>query len=137
MSFDPKDGIDIFTGTGIIGGIVAFVTSIGWFIRKEKSDAAKTRTDVAMSDAATRNVVSQSEEIEMLRKRITAMDEVVMQLQSEIFKMKRRLLKLESGREIAKMHVSSLHLCEVCVERNKHALEAISRALGENDDSDE
>jgi uncharacterized protein (DUF342 family) len=129
MPFEAKEGIDILAGGGIIGGIVAFVTSIGWYIRKEKSDSAKNRTDIAMSDAVTRNVVSQSEEIEILRKRISDQDAVILNLQAEIFKMKRRLVKLETGREIASIHLKALNLCDGCTEANKHALDAINRAL--------
>ena len=129
MPFEVKDGMDIVSGGGMVGGVVALITSIGWWIRKEKSESAKNRTDVALSDAATKNVISQSEEIEILRKRITEQDLIIANLRAVLFQLERRISVLETGRDIALAHLHTLDLCDVCKQKHKSTFDAIFKAL--------
>lgn len=126
-----KSGFDLLSGGGIVGGLVAIVTSLGWFIRKEKSEAAKNRTDIALSDSATKSILSQSEENEILRKRITDQDVVIVGIMAEMAAIKHRISILETGRDIATMHLKSLNvqLCPECRKKNKDIFDNIIKAL--------
>lgn len=120
---------DWLNGGGILGGIVALLTSIGWWMRRERVESAKADEKVAMSRASENKHDGQADEIEALRKRIEALDHSQVEQAVLINEQKGQIAKVEAKIIGLSMHFANLLLCDECKEKNRRVIEAIERLL--------
>ncbi len=133
MPVELKDLTDAVGGGGVVGGIVGLVTTVGWWLRRERTEKAKTDADVSMSSAQASAAESQAKQIEALTKRVNEQGELIISLSNEINSLKVRLASRDAARVGAKVLLPSVKLCQACEDRNRPILDEIERLLTEED----
>lgn len=134
MPIEAKDGLELLSGSGVVGGIVTAVTAFGWWLRKERTESAKTKSEVAASNASSTASDSQASQIAALTKRANEQGEGLIMLMNEIFTLKNRVAHLEAGRVGANTLLPAIHLCESCDGKYGKILVEISRLLQDEHD---
>jgi hypothetical protein len=135
MPIEVKDLTDSISGSGVMGGIVALVTTFGWWVRKERSEKAKTIADVSASNASASASDSQASQIEALTKRANEQGEAIIHLMSEISSLKKHVARLDAGRVGASTLLKAVHLCKECEEKYGPILDEIGRLLSDDVDT--
>ena len=126
MPIDMTALNDIMGGGGVVGATVAVVTTFGWWMRKERSEKARTNADVSASNAAVTASDSQAKQIEALTKRVNELSEFIIRNQMEIDKIGRQLAKHKASVIGVNTLLPLIHLCEQCTIRNQPLLAEIS-----------
>lgn len=137
MPIEVKDGVDLVNGTGITGGIIAMVTTFGWWLRRERSEKAKTAAEISASNAQISASESQAKQIEALTKRVNEQGELIIALGNEIDRLKHRLANRDAARIGIRVLVSLLNVCDGCAAHNEPILEKIRKLLDEDDHDNE
>lgn len=132
MPIEVKDVTDSLSGSGVIGGLVAVITTFGWWVRKERSEKAKTTADVSASNAASSASDSQASQIEALTKRANEQGEAIIHLMSEISSLKKQVARLDAGRVGASTLLKAIHLCNECKDKYDPILDEIGRLLSDD-----
>ena len=131
MPVEVKDITDAIGGGGVVGGLVAAITTFGWWVRRERAENAKTSADVSASAAQTSASDSQAKQIEALTKRVNEQGDMLIILGNQINELKIRLASHDAARVGATILLSSLKMCPECEERNRPILDEIERLLKE------
>lgn len=134
MPLELKDLTDAAGGSGMVGGIVALITTFGWWMRRERSEKAKTDADVSASQAQSSASESQAKQIEALTKRVNEQGEMLITLGNQINVLKVRLASRDAARVGATVLLPTIKLCAACEERNRPILEEIERLLKEEEE---
>lgn len=129
MPIEMKEVADAVQGGGIVGGIVAAVTTFGWWMRKERSEKAKTNAEVAASSASASASESQATQIEALTKRVTEQGDALIALSNEISHLKIQLAKMNAGNKGAKILLQTVHLCGECEARYGGIIKEVQQML--------
>jgi hypothetical protein len=135
MPIELKDITDAVGGGGAVGGIVGLITTIGWYMRRERSEKAKTNADVSASNAQVSASDSQAKQIEALTKRVNEQGDMIISLMNEINVLKSRLASRDAARVGIKILLSSIKLCADCDARNQPILDEVMRLLKEDDEN--
>lgn len=134
MPIELKEVTDAVQGGGVVGAIVAAVTTFGWWMRRERSEKAKTDVDVAAASASVSASESQATQIEALTKRVTEQGDALIALSNEISHLKIELAKMKAGNKGAKILLQTLHLCADCDKRHGAIINEVLQMLnGDNE----
>lgn len=127
------EGVNLLNGTGIIGGIVAAATTFGWWMRRERVEAAKSTNAVAENSASTAMHHGQTAEIESLRKRMGELDQAFVSQAALISGLQQQLSILQAEQAGIAIHFNNMILCDVCTANNKRILDKLTQTLDLND----
>lgn len=125
-------GTDVLSGGGVVGGIVAIITTFGWWLRRERVESAKANNAVAENNASSSTYNSQAKEIEAVRTRLSAMEAAYVAQSIKMNDLILQLSRLEAKIVGANSHYDNLVLCDVCIESNKRILAAMDVSLDIN-----
>jgi hypothetical protein len=129
MPIEVKDGMDLVNGTGVVGGVIAVITTFGWWLRRERAEKASTDSAVSSSHAAMSASESHAKQIEALTKRVNEQGELIITLVNEINHLKNRLAARDAARVGIRVLLSSLSLDLECEQRNRPILDEVERLL--------
>ena len=120
---------DLIGGGGIIGGIVAAVTTFGWWMRKERSEKARTNADISASNASISASDSQAKQIEALTKRVNELSEAIIRSANDIDKLRGQLAKHKASVIGIDTLLPLIHLCTECTTRYQPILNEIAELV--------
>jgi predicted negative regulator of RcsB-dependent stress response len=129
MPFEVKDITDAVGGGGVIGGVVAAVTTFGWWLRKERTETAKSSADVSASNAQYSASESQARQIEALTKRVNEQGDMIIALGNQLFELRERVSSHEAVRFAVTVLLSTIRLSTDDEIRNRPILNEITRLL--------
>lgn len=122
-------GLDLLSGTGVVGGIVALATTFGWWLRRERVEAAKANNSVAASNAQTNTYEGQAQEIAAVRERLSAMETAYVAQSVQMTELMKKISSLEAILIGVSAHHDNLILCDVCLAKNDRVLKALNQSL--------
>lgn len=124
-----NESFDLVTSGGFIGGVVALVTSIGWYLRRERVESARSNNTIAANNASTHTYEAQATEIAAVRARLSDIETAYVSQAAQIAELLKKVAELEARIYGASIHQSNLILCEPCMEKNGRVLEALNKSL--------
>lgn len=129
MSLIPPESFGVLSGGGIVGGLVALVTTFGWWLRRERVESSKANNVVAANNASTDTYEAQSREMASLRERLSQIESAYVAQAAQMGVLMRRISELEAQLVGISAHYDNLILCDVCLTTNNRVLEALDKRL--------
>lgn len=129
MSLIPPDAVGMLSGGGIVGGLAALVTTIGWWLRRERVESSKADNVVAANNASTNTYEAQSKELASLRERLSQIESAYVAQAAQMGILMRRISELEARLVGISAHYDNLILCDVCLATNTKVLDALDKKL--------
>ncbi len=123
------EGLNILSGGGAVGGIVVAVASFGWWLRRERADAAKNRKEITAENVTTNTYEAQATEIAAVRERLATIEAAYVAQAAQMGVLLKRISELEARLVGIGAHHDNLILCDVCLVKNERVLEAMDKAL--------
>lgn len=127
------DNINFLSGSGIVGGVVALATTLGWWLRRERIESAKANNVVAANNASTHTYEAQQKELDSVRERLAKMETAYVAQAALMGELMKKISELEARMVGASSHYDNLILCEVCLAKNERVLDALNRTLKNGD----
>lgn len=124
------DIVNLLTsGGGLISGIVVAFASFGWWLRRERVEAAKAQNIIAETELSTQKHNGQSTELADLRQRLSQIERVYIEQQNQVRDLLNKISELEARIIGASTHHENLILCDMCRHNNAKILEALNKTL--------
>ena len=117
------------SGGSVVGGVVALAMSLGWWMRRERVESAKTNKEVAAANASTDTYEAQATEIAAVRERLSTIEAAYVKQSLQIAELLKKLSEMEARLIGASAHHDNLILCDVCLGKNDRVLAALSKTL--------
>ena len=124
-----NEGIGALSGGGIVGGVVALATTLGWWLRRERVESAKSNNSVAANNASTHTYEAQSKEIKEVRERLQQMETAYVAQSVQMNVLIKKISELEAKLVGVASHHGNLILCDTCMHTNQRVLHALNKAL--------
>ena len=112
-------------GGQLVLGVTTIVASIGWYLRRERVESAKTKEVVAELTASESKHVGQTDEILRLGQQLTELSHETAKLRSDVSELKARMIGL-------KVLFHSFILCESCKHKNHEIITALESRFNQH-----